>query len=351
MYIYVVDMSSIYKGKSTRSRRLLIEEVEPPQFLYFGDSHIGRLFNWSQMREDGCGPDFWEYRLLQKCEYIYSGGSRWCNVLKRVRGIDVPLHQTQGDTWGDMMTRFLDGRFQPTHIFVSCSGNDICQINDSYFCKIRLSKIWHLLIDVPFGPSEFHKKKQLWFDDRVIVPKKVTDFNHEEFLENELQTIKNNIDNVMLVLTMYFPKCKIFALGALRRKHWFPEMNELLAKVNMYLRIKHAVTICNIGKFVRYWHLERDWIHLNKEGYKLLMSKAIGSVFDSYYAMVKPAQKFDVPADWNNMSQPQRRRYIKRQKKLALKCHTPYYIYCLYCIYTLMATTSLITCTVNELIQ
>ena len=123
----------------------------------------------------------------------------------------------------------------------------------------------------------------------------------------------------MHVLTTTFPDCKIFALGALRWRHWFLEMHDMLAQVNMYLRRKHHVSVCNISKCVCYWHLERDWIHLNKEGYELLMSKAIGSVFDSYYAMMKPKPTYELPDDWNNMSQPQRRRYIKRQKKLLAK--------------------------------
>ncbi len=313
-YDYVVDMTSIYRGKTTRSRRLLIEEMEPPHFLYFGDSHIGRLRNWALMREDGCGPDYWEHKLLDKCEFVYSGGSRWDTVLNRVRGIEVPIHQTQGDTWSDMMEQYSKGNFKPTHVVISCSGNDVCHINDKYFAKIRFSTIWHLLVDVPFGPSEYQKQRNHWFDDRVTKPIKVHDFDHEAFLEKELQNVKNHINCVMGVLTDTFSDCKLFAIGALRRKHWFPEMNDLLAKINMYLRTKHHVSICNIGNFIHYWHMERDWIHLNKEGYKLLMSKGIGPVFDSYYAMCKKRTELELPADWEKMSTPQRRRYIKKVK-------------------------------------
>ena len=115
--------------------------MEPPQFLYFGDSHIGRLRNWALMHGDGCGPDLWEHKLLDKCEFVYSGGSRWDTVLKRVHGIDVPIHQTQGDTWGDMIEKYCNGSFKPTHVFLRCSGNDVCHINDKYFVKIRFSTI------------------------------------------------------------------------------------------------------------------------------------------------------------------------------------------------------------------
>ena len=312
---YFVDMATVYDGKTTWTRRLFIEEVDPPHFLYFGDSHIGRLCLWSMMMEDSCGPNSWEHKLLKHGEYVYSGGSKWSTILNRMRGIEVPVHQKQGDTWSRMLNNYHKGLFKPTHIFLSMSGNDVCAINDKYYIKIRSSNIWHLLTDIPYGPSDYCKHNHLWFDDRINPPMKQEDFNHEIFLQQQKNSIYKSIDSVMKVLSTHFPECKIFVLGALPRKHWFPEMLEILSDINKYLRIKHKVSVVQVHKFVKRCHLEKDGIHFNKEGYKVLMSKGVGPVFDSYYAMVKKPVIYDVPEYWDNMSKPQRKRFIKRLNK------------------------------------
>ncbi len=48
-----------------------------------------------------------------------------------------------------MISLYDEGKFNPTHIMVSLSGNDICEINDDYYKRLRFSSIWHLIIDVP----------------------------------------------------------------------------------------------------------------------------------------------------------------------------------------------------------
>ena len=175
--------------------------------------------------------------------------------------------------------------------------------------------IWHLIIDVAYGPSDYHKRKHLWYDDRCIEPRRKAPFDHEKYIEKETKSLYANIDNVLGRLKLVFPACKIFVFAALYRKNWFPEIREMASKVNQYMRTKHGATICQLNGFVSKVHMEVDKIHLNKEGYKLFMSKCVGPMFDSYHAVVKPEVKVEVPPNFYSLPKTQRRRLAKRLRR------------------------------------
>ncbi len=121
-------------------------------------------------------------------------------------------------------------------------------------------------IDVPYGPSDYHRREHLWYEDRCIEPRKKTSFDHEKYISKETNGLFKSIDAVLGNLKFVFPACKIFVFTALYRKNWFPEIREIASKVNQYMRMKHNVTICQLNGFVSKVHMERDKIHLNKEG-------------------------------------------------------------------------------------
>ncbi len=214
------------------------------------------------------------------------GGSKWRNMHERVQGRNVPLHQTQGDTWGRMLAKYSSKDFQPTHIFLSGNGNDICETNDGFYHKLRFSTVWHILIDSPLGPSKYYEKKHRhdWFDERCIPPGKPKEFDVQLFVKNRTANLKLGIDNVG-ILTKQFPECKIFALGCFYRKHWFPAISDMVPILNRYMREKHGISVVQMNGFLQEMHMNEDTIHLNHEGYKLLISKAIGPMCDSYYAI------------------------------------------------------------------
>ena len=168
-----------------------------------------------------------------------------------------------------MLSRYNKKTFQPTHIFLSGNGNDIWEINDEYYHKVRFSTVWHILVDSPFGPSEFYRKKHRhdWFDDRCIAPGKPKKFDSKAYIDWKIVDLERGIDNVVGILTRQFPECKIFALGCFYRKHWFPTVSDMVPILNRYMRDKHNISVVQINGFIQEMHMEKDNVHLNYEGY------------------------------------------------------------------------------------
>ena len=126
-------------GRTTLTRRNRIEEMLPPKIVFYGDSHIGRLLLWKLDLDHTQFVNDLEDKILRDSRFIYSGGSKWLNVHSRVQGIDVPSHQKQGNTWIRVINDIENGYFDPEFLYISCSGNDLCQINDAYYDGLSLS--------------------------------------------------------------------------------------------------------------------------------------------------------------------------------------------------------------------
>ena len=174
-----------YKGGTTFKRRYAIDEVKPPQIIFYGDSHIARLFYWST-DTSGFGPDDLELKVLGKSAFIYSGGSRWPTVHPRVQGVKIPEHQKQGNTWARALQSIDSGLISPEFVYISCASNDWDLINDRLYDSMRHSHIWHLLVDSPYGPSKFYQRRHNnWWDDRAIEPGRKTHFDVEDFFDKE----------------------------------------------------------------------------------------------------------------------------------------------------------------------
>ena len=206
-----------FKGKTTYTRRVNIDELRAPNVVYYGDSHIGRLQRWSMYVE--ANGTFWslESKVLSRSRNIYSGGSTWANVHRRVQGLDVLLHQRQGNTWKKVMDEMDKGDYKAEYVFVSCFGNDMDQLNNRYYHLVRHSTIWHLLIDTPYRPSEYYQSKH-WWDDRLRPPANPQPFDHHKFMEKETKSLKNSICAVVKILKDAFPGVIFYILGTLVRQ-------------------------------------------------------------------------------------------------------------------------------------
>ena len=236
--------------------------------------------------------------------FVYSGGSRWLNVMDRVQGIEVPDHQTQGDLWGKLLHEINFGGYIPEYLYVALTSNDLDKINDQFFHQLRRSNVWHLLSHCDHGPSDFYKRNNnLWFDDRIPPPRKIIDFNNEEFIRRKLLTLLGEIDSVMKVLHFNFGYCKKYMLGVIPRANWFPAVVNMLPDINKHMRSKHKMTICQMNAFIiRKKHIDKDGIHFSHEGYKLFASKGMNSMLDSHYNRYKKPKPDKIPLEQKSKS-------------------------------------------------
>ena len=102
--------------------------------------------------------------------------------------------------------------------------------------------------------------------------------------------IEGNMDKVMKILKSQFGECKFFYIGAINIVHWFPAITNLIMHTNHYMRDKHNMQLCCINWFLCKKHMKSDLVHLNREGYKFLLSKGMGPFVDwhiSKYVDVK----------------------------------------------------------------
>ena len=271
---------SATKGRHTYTRSKYIEKAPPPRTIYYGTSHIGRLCRWKSDILAECGPNDIEQHLLKDSKFVYSGGSKWYNIHSRVQGKGVPDWQKQGNTWQRVLCDIENG-YVPEYVVVCCMANELCEWNDKYYEEIRYSDQWHLLIDSPYGPSDYYKtRKNAWFDDRVEPVKNPKSLNIERFMKGCKKVITGNIDKVMKILKCQFGDCKFFYIGAINRIHWFPAIMNMILFTNKYMRDVHGMQLCLINRYLRWKHMERNAVHLNREGYKLLLSKGMGPFVD-----------------------------------------------------------------------
>ena len=125
-------------GLTTYRRRHGIKGCKPANMVFYGDSHVGGLVKWLGRPGVRGGPSKLEIDVFKGSQFIYSGGSKWTNVHKRVQGIDVPVHQTHGNLWGKVIQEIREERYFPEYIYVSCIGNDLDNLNDKLYTNMVL---------------------------------------------------------------------------------------------------------------------------------------------------------------------------------------------------------------------
>ncbi len=116
-------------GRTTYDRRHDIDSTRAPRIVFYGDSHIGHLYQWSKNIDTSGSPWQLERKVLSDSKYIYSGGSKWTNVHTRVQGIDTPVWQRQGNIWKRVMEDIENSNYETEYLYISCFGNDLDLIN------------------------------------------------------------------------------------------------------------------------------------------------------------------------------------------------------------------------------
>ncbi len=303
-------------GRTTFTRRNRIEEMNPPKIVFYGDSHIGRLLLWKLDLDHTQFMYDLEEKILRDSRFIYSGGSKWSNIHTRVQGIGVPSHQKQGNTWLRVISDIEKGHYDPDFLFLSCSGNDLCQINDAYYDKLRHSPAWHLIAHNEYGPSNYYRQKHnLWFDDRILPPKKIVQFDHVNFIEAEFELLQGYIDDVMCVLNENF-QCKKYILGTLYRQHWFPAVSNMVTRLNALFRLRYKIKVCQINGYITTREMNPDGIHLSQEGYRLFVSKGLGPLIDLH---IKQTCKKKDKVPLAELPKPVRKKIYRKMRKQRVK--------------------------------
>ncbi len=288
-----------------------IMNIDPPKVLYYGDSHLGRLKWWTDGDYGRFKPNALEEIVLSESRFAYSGGSKWSDVHHRVNGINLPAHQKQGDTWGPI----VNSEFRPDYIYISCGSNTYDQYNDQYFVKLRNSPVWHLLIDVPYGPSKFFKDKYPAFCDLRKPPMgPVEDFDSKLFVDTAYDDTCKEVKSVMTEIDAVYDSVRKYGLSCIMRKNWFPAIRVLAYRINGYMSKSHQITMNQINGFLDGMHFCRDDIHLNALGYRVFVEKGLGPMLDSYY------NQHRLPKSVRNP--PKTSKSAKRRLRKRLQKHT-----------------------------
>ncbi len=288
-----------------------IKNIDPPKVLYYGDSHMGRLKWWADGDYGRFKPNELEKLVLSGSRFAYSGGSHWSDVHQRVNGINLPVHQKQGDTWGPI----VKSDFVPDYIFMSCGSNTLDLYNDQYFVRIRNSPIWHLLLDVLYGPSKFFQDKYPAICDLRCPPRgKVLDFDSKLFIDTAYDDICKDVKVVMTEINAVYDSTRKYGLSCIIRKYWFPAIRVLACRINGYMSKTHHVTMNQINGFLEPKHICKDDIHMNAMGYRVFVEKGLGPMLDSYYNLHRLPKSLRNPP---KMSKSAKRRQRKSLKKFA----------------------------------
>ena len=304
-------------GRTTLTRRNRIDEMKSPKIVFYGDSHIGRLLLWKLDLDNTQFMNDLEDKVLRESRFIYSGGSRWLNIHQRVQGKGVPPHQKQGNSWERVIEDIHKGNYSPEYLFMSCSGNDLCQINDIYFDRLRQSPEWHLIAHSNYGPSDYYRQKHnFWFDDRIPAPKHTVSFDQSNFIEAEFEKLQGYIDDVMCILNETFV-CKKYILGTLYRQHWFPAVSNMVTRLNTLFRLRYKVKVCQINGYITTREMDPDGVHLSKEGYRLFISKGLGPLLDMHIKNTCKRKPKIALADLPKNVRKKIYRKMRKQRKLA----------------------------------
>ena len=302
---------------TTALRHRDIKHICPPRILFYGNSCVGRLCWWKEGTYGSSGPDELENIVLSESKFTYSGGAKWSDVHRRVNGLDLPMHQTQGDTWSPI----VEAGFDPLYVFMVVGSNTVDSLNDSFLIELRKSTVWHLLIDpvlqTSVGPSKFLIKKNPCICDVTLPPKKEpVIFNIKKFLDDKFEKVKGQIDHDMLQVKTQYPDAEYHALSILLRDNWFPPLVLMAYRLNAYLSVKHSVKLSQMNGFVAPYHMCSDNIHFNSEGYSLFISKGIGPLLDEYHEMNRKPR--------NERRPPVLSKSAKRHRRNAAKKATQY---------------------------
>ncbi len=313
------DAKPATKGLTTYKRRIGIDKTHSPEMIFFGDSHITRLYYWSSNKLAKGGPNDLEQKIMGNSRFIYSGGSKWFNVMDRVTAEKVPAHQKQGNLWQIVADEVASGEFVPEHFIISLLSNDLDALNDRYFDTLSRSTIWHTLSYFNCGPSLFYRKmNNQWFNDQLRPPVRPFEMDHEKYINNQFDKICQQIDQVMWTVKQFFPGCQFYVLSAIPRDNWYPAIVKLIPRFNRYMRQKHKVKVLAVNGFLMEKHLDDYRVHFSNEGYKLLLSKGLGPIVDAHIKKYGPEKA--PKRKLEDMSKTQRRRiYAKIRRANAAK--------------------------------
>ena len=287
-----------------------ILNIDPPKVLFYGDSHMGRLKWWADGSYGKFKPDNLEQIVLSESRFAYSGGSHWNDVHQRVNGINLPAHQKQGNTWGPI----VKSNFKPDYIYISCGSNTYDLYNDQYFVKMRNSPVWHLLLDVPYGPSKYFQDKYPAICDLRKPPRgPALDFDSKLFVDAAYDDICKDVKVVMSEINVVYKDVRKYGLACIIRKNWFPSIRLLAYRINGYMSKTHCITMNQINGFLDVKHICRDDIHLNALGYRVFVDKGLGPMLDSYYNERRLPKDMRKPVKISKSAKRRQRKSLKKQ--------------------------------------
>lgn len=296
---------------SMSSRRRDIDKCPPPAILFYGASHVKRLMLWkNDFKNDYC-PLWYDRKVLNAGRYVYSGGSKWSDVDDRVRGINVPASQTQGDTWQAALD---DVSFNATEVYIMCGSNDIDYTNDILFYKLKNCQYEDIFEQVKFNPSDRYFKNPNMKADLFSF------FDPCAYIDARYEEITAHIDRVMAIILEQYSECNLFSLGIINRPNWLPLSVELAKKINLYLQNEHHVKICHLNPYVQRHMLKPDNVHFNEHGYRLFMDRGLGPVLEPHYKLHRIPKYLRV-YEWSFTKEGRKRARINLEKTIYAARH------------------------------
>ena len=148
----------------------------------------------------------WDHTILDAARYVYSSGSVWKNVHLSVQGIDVPVNQTQENTWKSLIDDIKKG-YIPTNLFSNCGSNDIDAANDLFHFPMCNSQFVTFKPPKGCGPSSRYHQMYGQLASKFAI------FDQNAFVEVKFYEITQHIDKVFEVFHSVFDNVEYHAMG------------------------------------------------------------------------------------------------------------------------------------------
>ena len=188
--------------------------------------------------------------------------------------------------------------------------------HDRYHDALRRSSAWGLIACDAYGPSDYYKQKNPYWNDKIVLPTDDVPKQPQEIIDELHANVKKHMDAAIKKITGDITGCMPFALEIVPRSNWYPAIRNACFGVSAYMRSKHKMTVSRVKQHVKPWHIKRDKVHFSVSGYQMIMDKGIGPMLDVYYDKVRIPKHVRM-AQQKPLSRNGRKRAAKRAKLMA----------------------------------
>ncbi len=205
----------------------------------------------------------------------------------------------------------------PEFIFWICGTNDLDWYNDRYHEALRKTPTWHPDMFPNSGPSTRYKKNHSNWNERIQVDDITKHDSPKDVIDKLHDITKPHIDATVYKINFKIKNCKNFAMEIVPRMNWYPDVIKSACGISAYMRKNHNMTLTRVKTHILPVHYMRDHVHYTKDGYRVILDKAIGPLLDVHYTSIR-VPKCDRVSKRPPLTKNGRKRAAKRAK-LALE--------------------------------